>query len=188
MSTVWKRVAVAVAAAGVLAVPMLARADDWSDLRAAIYNKRTEQVVRLLDRGVDVNMQNDEGWTPLMIAAEQDDGPMVQYLLSRGADPAIRNRSGRRALDVTSSSQIKTLLGAKPAAPAPAAPKTAAVKPAARPVAPAKAEAKPKDAATAVHCKTMYSKSYTLCDRSDYGCKIKATNDYQTCLKRGSWY
>jgi ankyrin repeat protein len=85
-------------------------ADDWDDLRAAIYYQRDVEVVELLDSGVDVNMIGPDGWTPLMIAAEQDDVHAVKYLLDRGADPSIKNDYGRTAFDITTSSQVKRLV------------------------------------------------------------------------------
>lgn len=85
-------------------------ADDWTELRAAIYYQRDNEVVALLDRGVDVNLLGPDGWTPLMIAAEQDDVHAVEYLLGRGADPTIKNDYGRTAFDITTSSQVKRLV------------------------------------------------------------------------------
>lgn len=84
--------------------------DNWTDLRAALYYQRDTEVMSLLDSGVDVNLIGPDGWTPLMIAAEQDDVPAVRYLLSRRADPTIKNDQGRTAFDITSSSEIKRLV------------------------------------------------------------------------------
>lgn len=85
-------------------------ADDWTDLRAAIYYQWDAEVVSLLESGVDVNMIGPDGWTPLMIAADQGDVHMVQYLLDKGADPTIKKDDGRTAFDLTSSSQVKRLV------------------------------------------------------------------------------
>lgn len=88
----------------------VALADDWDDLRGAIYYHRDVEVVGLLDRGVSVNLVGPGGWTPLMIAAADGDVKMVEYLLKRGADPRAQTDSGQTAFDVTGSSQIKRLV------------------------------------------------------------------------------
>lgn len=87
-------------AAGHAAPLAVAHTDPWTDLRAAVYYNQEAEVVRLLDSGVDINMQNSDGWTVLHVAAEQGMLRMVQYLLARGADPNIRTTRGRTAFDV----------------------------------------------------------------------------------------
>src|SRR5690554_4702647 len=93
-----------------LATILPVAADDWTDLRAAIYYQRDAEVVSLLERGVDVNMIGPDGWTPLLIAANEGDVHMVQYLLGEGADPTLKKDDGRTAFDITSSSQVKHLV------------------------------------------------------------------------------
>ena len=86
----------AVAAALLLpfAAPMAAHADDWTNLRYAVYMKQEAEVVRLLDSGIDVNLANEEGWTALHVAAEQGDLRMVNYLLARGEAVRTRDADG----------------------------------------------------------------------------------------------
>ncbi len=53
----------------------------------------------LLDRGADVNAQNETGQTALIGAASLGDAELVNFLLDRGADPNITNKeSGFTAL------------------------------------------------------------------------------------------
>ena len=168
--------ALALSATLTLAMGGHAFADTWTDLRYAVYNGNTEEVARLLNGGADINMQNEEGWTALEVAAEQDNVAMVKFLLAHGADPKIKDNRHRGPVDVTTSVEVKRLLGWTP--PAKKSPSTS-------PAASSKsATAAPKSN----HCKTMYGKTYKLCDSSDYSCKIKATQDYQNCLKKGTWY
>ena len=52
---------------------------------------RSEAVAFLLSLGVDVNSKNKEGWTALLLAADQEDrGSVVRTLLDRGADVNAR--------------------------------------------------------------------------------------------------
>jgi len=54
----------------------------------------------LVEAGVPLNATDNFGYTPLMYAATIDFGGTgaVKALLHAGADPAIRNREGRTAL------------------------------------------------------------------------------------------
>jgi hypothetical protein len=58
-------------------------------------------VALLLDRGADVNLRNTEVYrdTALMDAARLAELKTVQLLLARGADPLLKDRFGRTALD-----------------------------------------------------------------------------------------
>ena len=38
----------------------------------------------------DINIQDEDGWTPLMYAAKSGSAAVVQYLLQRGAMPNMR--------------------------------------------------------------------------------------------------
>ena len=52
-------------------------------------------VAMLLDRGADINRQNHQGMTPLMVAAQNGRQSTIELLLQRGADPGLRDESGR---------------------------------------------------------------------------------------------
>lgn len=96
----------------------LACADDWTNIRGAVYYGREEEVVRLLDSGIDVNIQNSEGYTLLHVAAADGNLRMVQYLLARGADPNVRNMNHQTPYDVASGyAQVQKALKAKMAPP-----------------------------------------------------------------------
>ena len=53
----------------------------------------------LLEHGAQVNIQDLEGGTPLMTAAEYGKVDVVRALLAHGADPALRDKRGWTALD-----------------------------------------------------------------------------------------
>src|SRR6516225_8954599 len=49
---------------------------------------------------VDVNARDHEGNTALHNAAARGDNDMIQYLVSKGADPKIVNRAGQTTVDM----------------------------------------------------------------------------------------
>lgn len=52
----------------------------------------------LLAAGAEVNCQDDEGVTPLMLACGRNEWQLVSLLLERGGDPALRDAGGCTAL------------------------------------------------------------------------------------------
>lgn len=66
-------------------------------MHAAVKDKNLVRVDRLIRRGADLDLRDDEGATPLMLAVEKQDEAIVDALLSAGADPNIprtRHRAG----------------------------------------------------------------------------------------------
>jgi uncharacterized protein len=64
----------------------------------------------LLDAGAQIDDRDARGRTALMIAAEGGHAELVALLLARGADPAIKDRAGKRAADLTSLSSLRERL------------------------------------------------------------------------------
>lgn len=56
-------------------------------LYTAIMSGNVSSVIQELDGGISVNLKLMEGYTPLLLAASHSNGPIVQELLNRGADP-----------------------------------------------------------------------------------------------------
>lgn len=59
-----------------------------------------EEVLEGIASGVDVDNADDEGFTPLMIAALQNHADIAQVLLDVGADVSAENRQGYTAFDL----------------------------------------------------------------------------------------
>jgi ankyrin repeat protein len=64
----------------------------------------------LLDAGAHVDDRDDRGRTALMIAAEGGHAEIAGLLLARGADPALRDKAGKRAADLTVLSSLRERL------------------------------------------------------------------------------
>ena len=54
----------------------------------------------LIDCGLDPNVRNNDGWTPLHSAAYRCHIEVVRVLLEHGADPTIRDNKGRTPLEL----------------------------------------------------------------------------------------
>jgi quinoprotein dehydrogenase-associated probable ABC transporter substrate-binding protein len=80
-----------------------------------------EIATELIARDADVNAQSASGVTPLMIAAGNNNAPMIGLLLSKGANPEIKNHLGKTALDIAREASNKVAVSALEllAAPAP---------------------------------------------------------------------
>jgi ankyrin repeat protein len=71
-------------------------------------------VTYLLDVGAHIDDRDARGRTALMIAAEGGHGEIVNLLLQRGADPALKDNAGKRAADLTTVSLLRDRLMARP--------------------------------------------------------------------------
>jgi ankyrin repeat protein len=69
-----------------------------------------EVVTCLLDAGAHVDDRDDRGRTALMIAAEGGRAEIANLLLGKGADPAIKDKAGKRAADLTVLSSLRERL------------------------------------------------------------------------------
>lgn len=72
----------------------------WPPLMHAIHKNQIGTATALIDAGADVNRPGGGGVTPIMMAAGYGNTPMVELLLSRGANPELADRHGANALDV----------------------------------------------------------------------------------------
>jgi ankyrin repeat protein len=66
--------------------------------RAAMNGDLAEVKRLVIDCGIDPNIQDDEGWTPLHNAASNDYLNVVKLLLEHGADPNIQDNDGETPL------------------------------------------------------------------------------------------
>ena len=75
----------------------------WSALMIAAYNGHLQKVIELINAGSEVNATNYKGTTVLMYAFSNyelsGDKTISKYLLAMGADPKIRDNSGRDIAD-----------------------------------------------------------------------------------------
>ncbi|HEV2601147.1 MAG TPA: ankyrin repeat domain-containing protein [Candidatus Babeliales bacterium] len=69
------------------------------DLFDAISDQNAiEQIKKILAKGVDINIRNEDGQTPLIYAAKMGKLDVVQFLVAQGADINIQDQLGRTSL------------------------------------------------------------------------------------------
>ena len=74
------------------------RSSEWSALMLAVSQRKTEIVRFFLERGVDANAADSEGFTPLMLAAFLNETEIMRLLIQHGADVNAQSKSGFSAL------------------------------------------------------------------------------------------
>ena len=71
-------------------------------LHYAARAKKCDLIKWMLERGISVNVTDDNGWSSLhwAVASTDDSAEVVKLLLERGSDKSIRDKQGRTALDI----------------------------------------------------------------------------------------
>ena len=78
----------------------VARAGAYEEMESAMITRDTGAIVKLLDRGMDINTVSRDGDTLLIQAVRKDMPELVDTLLQRRARLNFRNRSGETALSI----------------------------------------------------------------------------------------
>ena len=70
----------------------------WTQLMCAVNFAKMPAVEMIVSKDADMNAQNPEGKTPMIIAARNGNLEMVKFLVTRGANMNIKDNKGGRAL------------------------------------------------------------------------------------------
>lgn len=79
--------------------------DGFEALHWAAWSGMPYCSLELLGAGLDINKQEDSGYTPLMLAAQRGNAEVVEILLKRGADTSLKNENGKDALTLASEAE-----------------------------------------------------------------------------------
>ena len=69
-------------------------------------NQRTDFVTQLLELGAQVDIQDNNGWSPLMHAVKVKDLEIVQILVAYGAKVQLRNFDGSTIFNICPQEMI----------------------------------------------------------------------------------
>jgi ankyrin repeat protein len=83
-------------------------------IETAVQFNDKDAMIYLLDQGVSPNDRTAEGYTALTTAIRENRGELLDILLSRGADPAIRGQDWPLCMAVKRPAILKKLLAATP--------------------------------------------------------------------------
>jgi hypothetical protein len=75
----------------------------YNDVISATVMRDRAAVKELLDDGKSPNARQQDGVTPLMVAASNGDADIAAMLLAKGADPTLRAQGGRTALSMANA-------------------------------------------------------------------------------------
>jgi ankyrin repeat protein len=87
--------------------PLMVAASQISPAEGAIFLPSSTRPINiaegLIERGANVNAKSKSGLTALMIAAANNNPPMIGLLIDAGADVDTKNNQGKTAADVANS-------------------------------------------------------------------------------------
>lgn len=91
----------------------LAPKNGFTALHHAVRNGKLEICAYLISKKVDINAMNNEGNTPLHLAAERDFAEICKLLITAGAQPSLENVSGKIASELTKDAALVKAISPK---------------------------------------------------------------------------
>ena len=90
-----------------MTIPAISVTKRDSDSRTLLHNSQSaSQTCSLLNQGAEINAVDDEGWTPLMIAASANRIDIVEILIENNANLDLQNSYGNTALHYAASKNL----------------------------------------------------------------------------------
>lgn len=132
--------------------------------RDAIWYNHPDELTGLIEACLNIDSQNEYGWTLLHYAVDRDRVALAKILLENRASKAIRNKDGQTASDLATSAEMKALLGRSES-------------PVARPA---------LNSSRNTECQQKYRADAALC--SDSTCRMRSMRKWQQCLKTGAYW
>jgi ankyrin repeat protein len=83
---------------------------NWRGITPLHLAANSAVALRLIERGAPVNAKANSGETPLHAATRRNNYPVVELLLSKGADATLKDSVSKTAFDISSDTAIKNLL------------------------------------------------------------------------------
>lgn len=83
-----------------LLLPVLAFAGAYEDLEEALIRSDSDAVIRLIQRGIDINTVDRQGNSLVIQSVQRDLPELFDFLLQRRARINVRNKNGESALSI----------------------------------------------------------------------------------------
>jgi ankyrin repeat protein len=84
--------------------PLMIAAAQTSPAEGAVFLPSSARPIdiaqALINRGANVNAEDKDGMTALMVAASHNNAPMIGLLMQSGANAAAKNNRGQTAVDI----------------------------------------------------------------------------------------
>ena len=81
-----------------------------TDLLKAAKNGDMEKVQLCLQQGADINITNENGWSPLFHAVHYNQKEVVRFLLENGADTNLEDHLGRKPFQLVEDAEMAKLM------------------------------------------------------------------------------
>lgn len=78
--------------------------DKNTALHYSVIQRKLKLIDLLIEKGADIDVQNADGKTSLMLAAQNGDEELIDYLLDYGADKNLKDKLGNTALNIAEAS------------------------------------------------------------------------------------
>lgn len=82
----------------------------WTPATIAVYKGRKDMLDILLKNGADINFGNRLGYTPLMIAGDENDFTILTYLIEKDADWNIECETGEDFMYFTTDEYLDIII------------------------------------------------------------------------------
>jgi ankyrin repeat protein len=83
------------------ALPASNQGGGWQPADLASFQASVLSIMNaLLEKKADINVAGQDGYTPLMNLASRCNADVVRAFLAAGADPTMKNKVGKRAIDI----------------------------------------------------------------------------------------
>ena len=81
-----------------------------ASLRIALYMRDLEKAKAFIQQGININVSDGHGYTPLHYAVQNNQKEIVQLLIAKNADVNAKNRSGETPLHIASAMDNKDIV------------------------------------------------------------------------------
>lgn len=76
----------------------------------SFYKFNKQFIEYLVEKGADINITDNFGITPLILAVMKNNPSLVEFLLEQGADKELKTKDGKTAIDIANEEQLTNII------------------------------------------------------------------------------